>query len=178
MTKERSYPQHDIPLGSVAPQIYLVSRKPLHDRWGSISSSHDDAKNLLVSDSNQTFQSRRQHLDQKPDLPAKRARRWCPRSLWTFELLSTLLSFLAFLALVIVLQHYSGRSQTAWPYQRLTLNGLVALLSTVTRVALLVPVAQSLGQGKWNWYSSTKQGKADRKPLGDLEIFDDASRGA
>lgn len=113
MTKERSYPQHDIPLGSVAPQVYLVPRKPLHDRWGSITSSQDAAENLLVSDSDQTFQSRRQHLDQKPDLPAKRVRRWWPRSRWTFELLSTLLSFLAFLALVIILQHYNGRSQTA-----------------------------------------------------------------
>ena len=35
----------------------------------------------------------------------------------------------------------------------LTLNGLIALLSTIARVALMVPVASVLSQEVWLWLS-------------------------
>ncbi len=58
------------------------------------------------------------------------------------------------------------------------LNGLVALLSTVNRVALMVPVGSAMSQEVWLWFSSTRRRPVCRARLRDLESSDAASRGA
>ncbi|KAA8568008.1 hypothetical protein EYC84_008433 [Monilinia fructicola] len=54
----------------------------------------------------------------------------------------------------------------------ITLNTILAILTTTGRVCLLLPVAECISQQKWAWFSSSP------KPLTDLETFDRGSRGA
>lgn len=76
-----------------------------------------------------------------------RSLRW-----WLIEILASLVSVAAFVAIVFVVRHYQGRGveEVNLP-SSLTLNGLIALLSTVNRVALMVPVASALSQEVWTW---------------------------
>ena len=134
----------NVPLIFTAPQAYLVPRKPLHGQSNSLPSFRDDPetpKSPIVSNSDQACGSPRQYLDEKLGLSVTPCRCWSPRSPWSLELLAILLLVAVFVTLLIVLQQYNGRTQTAWSYHHLILNGLVALLSTITRAALLVLIA-------------------------------------
>ena len=53
-----------------------------------------------------------------------------------------------------------------------TLNTLVSVLSTISRAALLLAVSECISQLKWIWYLNKY------RPLEDLDVFNDASRGA
>ena len=96
---------------------------------------------------------------------------------WGFEIASLVLSFASFVALILLLQQWDKRPPQQWSYSHLTLNGLVAILSTVTRAALLVPVAAAISQAKWTWFSAPKQ-RATGRALEALEVIDQSSRGA
>jgi hypothetical protein len=54
----------------------------------------------------------------------------------------------------------------------ITLNTITAILSTVGRASLLLPVAECISQQKWAWFSGSV------RPLTELEAFDQGSRGA
>lgn len=56
------------------------------------------------------------------------------------------------------------------PYN-FTLNSYLALLAVVANAALLMPVAESIGQLKWIWFVK------EERPLGDFQTFDEARRG-
>ena len=93
--------------------------------------------------------------------------------------MSSWISIAALIALVIVLRTYNGRGLDdlrlpSW----LSLNSLVALIATINRVALVAPVEAAMIQEVWLWFSSTRDGEEARSRLEDLEIFDEASRGA
>lgn len=96
---------------------------------------------------------------------------------WLFELLASVISIASLISLVLVLRHYSGRGlqELDLPYS-LTLNGIVAAISTVNRVALMVPVGAAMSQEAWLWFS--RQKGVCRSRLADLEDSDAASRGA
>ena len=96
---------------------------------------------------------------------------------WVLELTAILISFLSFAALVAVLLVYDNQPQQSWSSSHLTLNGLVAILSTITRASLLVPVASAVSQSKWSWFLPARSAVKGR-PLRDLNYFDDASRGS
>lgn len=68
---------------------------------------------------------------------------------WGVEIAALVLAFASSIALILVLQRWDKRPQQQWSYSHLTLNGLVAILSTVTRASLLVPVAGAISQAKW-----------------------------
>lgn len=98
---------------------------------------------------------------------------------WLIEILASLVSVAAFAAIVFVVRHYQGRGvQEVNLPSSLTLNGLIALLSTVNRVALMVPVASALSQEVWTWLCESGGGPRRRRQLRDLELSDAASRGA
>lgn len=88
---------------------------------------------------------------------------------WKWETGGIILSAALILALVIVLRCYEGNHEPAWDH--MSLNTLVAWMSTVTRACILFPVSQALGQLKWVWFAT------ERRPLEDLGSFDSASRG-
>ncbi|KAK5651785.1 hypothetical protein OQA88_11652 [Cercophora sp. LCS_1] len=54
----------------------------------------------------------------------------------------------------------------------ITLNTLLAFLTSLAKVAFLVPIVEGLGQLKWMWLHSRR-----RRPLIDLQVFDVATRG-
>ncbi|KAK0815463.1 hypothetical protein LTR59_000536 [Friedmanniomyces endolithicus] len=112
----------------------------------------------------------------------KRNEAWWDRKrtadrLWLYELLGALGSLACFAALVAVLRRSEGKEQSRWLYNKLTLNGLIALLSTFIRASMMFSVGACLSQMKWNHFSSqSSQGSSGRR-LEDLNTFDEASRG-
>lgn len=95
---------------------------------------------------------------------------------WLFEVFAATISVLAMLTLIGVLHKYNGR---VVQHLRLgiTLNGLVAALSTICRTALMIPVTAGISQAKWHWFSPNAGERQPEARLRDLETFDSASRG-
>ncbi|KAF6827139.1 hypothetical protein CMUS01_09121 [Colletotrichum musicola] len=89
---------------------------------------------------------------------------------WWQELACCCLGIASFAALVVVLQGSDGQPPPDWPLG-LTINTAVAALSTVSRIALAIPITEGLGQAKWAWF------KKRPRPLGDFDAFEQASRG-
>ena len=98
---------------------------------------------------------------------------------WAPELVSTGFSLACLATLIAILRAYDGRSLgdlrlPPW----LTLNGLIAFIATLNRVALVAPIEATLSQEAWLWFSSARQAANPQSRLVDLEISDRASRGA
>lgn len=92
---------------------------------------------------------------------------------WLPELFASSLAFASLVSIVAVLRAYRGRDiQDIQLPRYLTLNGLIAIIATISRAALMVPVGSVMSQECWLWLS--KSGGL----LVDIENFDDASRGA
>ncbi|KAL0944797.1 uncharacterized protein CTRU02_202684 [Colletotrichum truncatum] len=89
---------------------------------------------------------------------------------WWQEFLCCALGVAALVALVIVLSTFDGKPLPKWP-SGITINAVVAFLSTVSRTAFIIPVTEGLAQAKWTWF------KKKPRPLEDFEMFNQASRG-
>ncbi|KAK3316995.1 hypothetical protein B0H66DRAFT_308942 [Apodospora peruviana] len=90
---------------------------------------------------------------------------------WSYETMSILLAFAAVGGIVAVLAYFDEKPLPSWP-SSITINAVIAILATIATASMSVPLSSGLGQLKWIQF---KQGRA---PLSDMEIFDDASRGA
>ena len=98
---------------------------------------------------------------------------------WLPEICASLLSIVSFIGLVVLAKHYEGKGvQDVNLPAPLTLNGLIALLSTLIRAALMVPVGSALSQEAWVWLSRVGKSQKGHAQLLDLEMSDAASRGA
>ncbi|KAF6829451.1 hypothetical protein CMUS01_08161 [Colletotrichum musicola] len=62
-----------------------------------------------------------------------------------------------------------GRPLPAWP-SLISINSLIAIFTALFKASLIFPVAEGLGQLKWNWFNRPQK-------LNDLVLFDNASRG-
>jgi hypothetical protein len=93
---------------------------------------------------------------------------------WLLEIVSWLISAICMGAIIAVLVVLRNQPLAKWPFTNvgLTLNAFVSILSRVAGAALLLPVAEALGQLKWSWFI-----KGDSKKMWDFEMFDNASRG-
>jgi hypothetical protein len=89
---------------------------------------------------------------------------------WTVEIISFAIALLSLATIIGVLAHYNGESMPNWP-SGMTLNTLIALLTAIANAALASPLQQGLSQLKWIIF------KRESRPLTDMEVFDDASRG-
>jgi hypothetical protein len=71
--------------------------------------------------------------------------------------------------IVAILCSMDGKPMRLWtlPIQP---NSLVAVFSTITKSALLVPIAESIGQLKWDYFSKPRA-------VQHMQTFDQASRG-
>ncbi|KAK1702431.1 hypothetical protein BDP67DRAFT_452867 [Colletotrichum lupini] len=96
-------------------------------------------------------------------------RRWQILKGWWPEIIWCLVSVVCIIVLISVLRSYDNQPLPNWPLG-LTLNTVVAFISTFCRTSFVLPVVESLSQYKWNWYKSPR-------PLGDFAVFDEASRG-
>ncbi|KAK4162908.1 hypothetical protein QBC43DRAFT_379646 [Cladorrhinum sp. PSN259] len=87
------------------------------------------------------------------------------------EILAQLGGMGCLMAIIIILRRAEGRppAELVWG---ITLNTLLAFLTSLTKVAFLVPVVEGLGQLKWLWFLSPKQ-----RRLLDFQVFDDGTKG-
>ncbi|KAI3390999.1 hypothetical protein diail_8133 [Diaporthe ilicicola] len=90
---------------------------------------------------------------------------------WVWEIVAMVFAIGAVASIIALLARYEGKSLPSWPYE-ITLNALIAVLTTVANAAMTVPLSSGLGQLKWD---RMKNGHA---PLADMEVLDEASRGA
>ncbi|KAK4443634.1 hypothetical protein QBC34DRAFT_476700 [Podospora aff. communis PSN243] len=81
-----------------------------------------------------------------------------------------LLSLASMTAMVAILICYDAK---VFPYVPgdISLNAIIAILSTISKSSLIFSVSTVIGQLKWDWYEREPRG------LSDLETFDKASRG-
>ncbi|KAM0428289.1 hypothetical protein ACHAPT_007190 [Fusarium lateritium] len=114
-------------------------------------------------------------MEDASSTPAKPLKRPSALNWWSSEL-CCLLSLASLAAQVGVLAHYNGKPQDSWPSQTLTLNALIATLSTICRISMMFTVGSLLAQAKWNRFSSGR-GTA-YFPLRDYALLDEASRGS
>lgn len=140
-----------------------------------------------------------------PSLPAADGRQthWLRTivSAWPYELLSLLLSILAFISIIIFLRVYEGKTLSQWGLP-ISLNAIISILAAVFKGTLALPIAEGMdvqpatvatrqdvlekeqmalalaltlnvgiSQLKWIWFSRRSQS------LADVEIYDRASRG-
>ncbi|KAI2607483.1 uncharacterized protein GGS25DRAFT_523003 [Hypoxylon fragiforme] len=89
---------------------------------------------------------------------------------WDWEVGAIAISFIALLALVVLLIYADGRPLREWS-GTLSLNTVVSALGSVSRTSLGFAVSSCLAQDKWNYFR--------RRPgnLATFDSFDEASRG-
>lgn len=75
----------------------------------------------------------------------------CTTNGWALELGCWLIGVVCLVSICALLVWSNGKSSQPFAYG-ITLNTLISLLATIARVALLVPVTQSISQLKWLWY--------------------------
>lgn len=93
------------------------------------------------------------------------------RGTWTLEITTILIAFGAVGAIVGIVARFNGEGLPDWPYY-ITLNTVIAMLATVAVAAMSTSLQNGLSQLKWIRF------KERRAPLADMEVFDEASRGA
>ena len=89
---------------------------------------------------------------------------------WTIEACALVLSVASLVVIIVLLSVYGGHPQ--FQFHGVTLNAVIAILAACVLVGFVVPVAESLSQWKWLWFSK----KA--RPLSHFETLDDASHGS
>ncbi|KJK84593.1 hypothetical protein H634G_00114 [Metarhizium anisopliae BRIP 53293] len=72
--------------------------------------------------------------------------------LWASEASWCLVASLLLGLLVFALLQFDGKAQPKWPLG-LSLNTLIAFLSTICRCIMIHPIAEGLLQLKWNWFA-------------------------
>ena len=122
-------------------------------------------------------------------LAATAARKPSLRGEWRLEILCSICSFFCFFCqsiapvvpgpsclaadsrpvIILILRTFDQRTIPQLPLA-ISLNTVLALLTTVAKGCFIVPVVECLGQWKWNWF---------RRPraLDSFSSFDESSRG-
>lgn len=89
---------------------------------------------------------------------------------WLMEVLSWVICALSIIAIVIILRVYDQKRLPQWPLS-ITINTAISVFATISQMAMLEPVTESISQLKWIWFTKRVQ------PLSDFDAFDQASRG-
>jgi hypothetical protein len=90
---------------------------------------------------------------------------------WILEILTLVFAAGLFIAICILFVTYNDRTQPDRGNSGITLNALIATLSTIFRASLAFVSFEVVSQIKWDWITS------EFRPLRDFERFDAASRG-
>lgn len=90
---------------------------------------------------------------------------------WLWEILSSFVSVLSFLFIVVILIVHDSSSLPDWPFV-FNINSVISFFATIAKLSLASVVGATISQSKWLWYRQEKP-----RPLQDLQLFDDASRG-
>ncbi|KAF2024342.1 hypothetical protein EK21DRAFT_29195, partial [Setomelanomma holmii] len=89
---------------------------------------------------------------------------------WWWELGSVLLSVACFIAIIVTLRVIQNKTLSSW-HSAISPNALISTLATVSKASLMLAVAACISQLKWLYFERSP------RSLGQLQIFDDASRG-
>jgi hypothetical protein len=89
---------------------------------------------------------------------------------WMWEGLSLLLSVGCLIAMGAILGWLDNKQLADWTFP-IQPNAMISVFSVVLKAALILPVAESIGQLKWLYFIERN------RSLMDLQHFDDASRG-
>ena len=147
------------------PSTHLTPRKPLPkpnlSNHKPSSGAQEDVAAVSENDNSTTQKNSRKTTRQCTQISID--------STWLPEIISFLFAVIAFLALVILLAARKDKPLPNWP-SLIGINSLVAILSSVLRVALLFPIAECISELKWLWF-------ANPQPVSDFDRFDSASRG-
>ena len=92
------------------------------------------------------------------------------RDTWFIEIAAIIISITSFIAIIAISHYYDGKPLFIW--HRITINTVISIFSTVSRITLIVAVSAGLGQWRWTHFVGRS------RPLKDFEILDAASRGS
>jgi hypothetical protein len=166
-----------------ASDIEMESLVPAHEHSDQIPDPHESDVNTVagVSDPPATLHTSQHHpLDPDIDsrlrsitaVPDKRPSIYnrLVMDTWVCEIIAMVFSVGCIVAIAFTVGNYNGG---AIPLLRwgITLNTLIAVLSTAARAALIFVVSSSIGQLKWCWLA--RRGTR----LQDIQVMDEASRG-
>ena len=87
---------------------------------------------------------------------------------WVGDLLAWLIACVGLLVIVSLLAHWNGRRTADWS-SHIQISTLISTLASITYLFLMIPIASSISQLKWNHFVS-------RKALYDFHTIDQASR--
>ncbi|KAK8015349.1 hypothetical protein PG990_008645 [Apiospora arundinis] len=90
-------------------------------------------------------------------------------SQWWAEIITCMLMIGLLCALVGILSPYDGKPLPDWPFH-VSINAVVSVLSTVMKACAVYIIAEGISDTKWRWFQNSR-------PLHDLLVFDNASRG-
>ncbi|KAK8099705.1 uncharacterized protein PG998_012946 [Apiospora kogelbergensis] len=88
---------------------------------------------------------------------------------WKWEILALLVSIGIVVAMYVLLVEFNDKLVADWRFP-INLTTLLALLATVLRAALFVPLTSILAQAKWGWFGDRP------RPLQDLQRIENGSR--
>ncbi|KAF4979262.1 hypothetical protein FZEAL_4507 [Fusarium zealandicum] len=89
---------------------------------------------------------------------------------WWWEIGAAVLSLTCMGLIMGVLIRADATRLEGWPLS-IQPNSIIAVLTTVAKTAMMVPITSCLSQLKWRHVTTRP------RPLADLQVFDDASRG-
>ncbi|KAI1389875.1 uncharacterized protein F4822DRAFT_428216 [Hypoxylon trugodes] len=89
---------------------------------------------------------------------------------WWWEIGASVLSIVGILLVGLVLYRIDSNTLQNWLYS-IQPNSLISVLTTVSKASMMVPIASSISQLKWQHFSYRPN------TLNNLQLFDDASRG-
>ena len=92
-----------------------------------------------------------------------------PVRYWSWEIVSLLFALALLIATIAIPAHYNDKVLKRWPYD-ISLNTIIAILSTFMRASMMLVVTELVGQMGW-------QSLRNPRPVSDLHHFDNASRG-
>jgi hypothetical protein len=89
---------------------------------------------------------------------------------WWWEIGSALLSVACVGAVTAVLRYIENKTIEEWGFS-IAPNSLIAILTTISKAAMMVVIASCISQLKWSYFSKNP------RLIKDLDRFDEASRG-
>ncbi|KAF2225806.1 hypothetical protein BDZ85DRAFT_213351, partial [Elsinoe ampelina] len=98
----------------------------------------------------------------------QRTRYWANRN-WAYEVAACCISAITLAGVVILLWTRQNKPLPDWP-ALITLNSLIAVLTTIMKGCMIFAVAEGISQLKWSWFLRPRS-------LADLSTYDSASRG-
>ncbi|OTB06327.1 hypothetical protein M426DRAFT_21116 [Hypoxylon sp. CI-4A] len=155
--------------------LLLTSSDDTATNAGSVSDIVDDARTEAGHNSHLSFQEQnefgRAAIEAKnvAETSTKRSNpilSWW----WWWEIGGTILSLVSVGLIIVVLKRVDDHSVDQWPYS-IRPNSMIAVLTTITKAAMMVPITSCLSQLKWGHFQNRPN------PLHHLGLYDDASRG-